>query len=75
MKLQKSPLFKRMIALAKRLAVLCDELTGARGELVKIAESYADERKLCIRCGTPLDEDMRCPVCCKREAEDAITTI
>jgi len=68
--LHETPLFKRMIALAKRLAALCDELIGARGELVEIAESYAEERKLCIRCGHALDRDLRCPECDKREADE-----
>jgi hypothetical protein len=67
MSLHKSPLFERMIKLAKRFARLADDLTGARGELVDIAESYADERKLCLRCGTRLDTEGRCPACFERD--------
>lgn len=67
MSLQKSTLFKRMIALARRFAKITDELIGLRGELVEIAESYDTERRLCVRCGTPLDETLRCPACFERE--------
>lgn len=68
MTLQKTVLFKRMIALAKRFAKITDDLVGLRGELVEIAESYNAERKLCLRCGTLLDEDMRCPACLERDS-------
>lgn len=67
MTLQKTALFKRMIALARRFAKITDDLVGLRGELVEIAESYTAERRLCIRCGTPLDEELRCPACFERE--------
>lgn len=67
MTFQKTPLFKRMIALAKRFAKITDDLVGLRGELVEIAESYNGERRLCIRCGTPLDEELRCPACFERD--------
>lgn len=32
-----------------------------------IAEAHVDERKLCIRCGTPLGADLRCPACFERD--------
>lgn len=67
MTLHKTILFKRMIALARRFAKITDDLIGLRGELVEIAESYIAERRLCIRCGTPLDEELRCPACFERE--------
>lgn len=65
--LHKTPLFKRIIRLARRFAGIQDELTGATGELADIAEVYIAERGLCIRCGTPLDEELRCPACFERE--------
>lgn len=65
--MQKTTLFKRMLALAKRFSKITDDLVGLRGELVEIAELYYTERGLCIRCGMPLDEDMRCPACFERD--------
>ena len=67
MSLHKTPLFKRMIKLAKRFAGIQDELTGATGELAHIAEAYIEERGLCLRCGTQLDEELRCPACFERD--------
>lgn len=61
--IEKTWLFKRLIALAKRLAKLTDELIGVRGELVDIAEAYESEHKLCVRCGAQLDNELRCPEC------------
>jgi hypothetical protein len=63
----KSRLFRRIIALAKRLGGLSDDLVGAKGDLAQIAEDYETERRLCLRCGTPLDAELRCSVCYKRD--------
>lgn len=65
--LHKTPLFKRILKLARRFAGIQDELVGATGELANIAEAYEAERRLCIRCGTPLDAELRCPACFERE--------
>jgi len=67
MTLHKTSLFKRMLKLARRFAGIQNELTGATGELAEITEAYAEERKVCIRCGTPLDESLRCPACFERD--------
>ena len=63
MKLGKSRLYRRIVALARRMADSSDELTGMRGELSDISESYDTERRLCVRCGGPLDNELRCPAC------------
>jgi len=72
--LYKTPLFKRIIKLARRFAGIQNELTGATGELADIAEAYVAERRLCIRCGTPLDAELRCPACFERHENDESTS-
>ena len=67
MELHKTRLYRRIIALARRLNDLIDELTGVKGELAKIAESYDAERRLCPRCGNKLDAEGHCQVCYPRE--------
>lgn len=67
MEFHKTRLYRRIIALARRIGDIIDELTGVKGELADIAEAYETERRICPRCGARLDAEGRCPVCCPQE--------
>jgi len=69
---KKTRLYLRIITLARRVNAIINELTGVQGELADIAESYEAERRLCARCGSPLDAELRCPVCCARADEEEL---
>lgn len=63
----KSRLFRRILAIAKRVGGISDDLIGVKGDLADVAEAYEAERKLCMRCGNTLDAELRCPVCYKSD--------